>query len=223
MAYFNEEFFWFFQNLSTQNNREWFNEHKKLYERSVKAPFELFVGDVIERIQESDPDFHPEAKDCIFRIYRDTRFSNDKTPYKTYTSAVLSRSGRSHLSDPGIYLELNHEGIKVYGGSYMPAKEELAAIRETIAADIPRFNRLLNERPFLAYFGGKILGERNQRIAKHLQEAAEQQPLIYNKQFYFIGSLPAEVLSDERLPDRVMEFYEAARPLNTFFSQATGA
>jgi len=87
------DFLQFLYELSQNNNREWFEKNKKRYEVTVKKPFEELVGELIDRLRIIEPDFQIQAKDCIHRIYRDTRFSADKTPYKSHVSAVFTPRG----------------------------------------------------------------------------------------------------------------------------------
>ena len=82
MPHFSPEFLQFFKDLAANNNRDWFTGNKKHYELVVKKPFEVFITDMINKIKKDDPKLQIEAKDAIFRIYRDVRFSKDKTPYK---------------------------------------------------------------------------------------------------------------------------------------------
>ena len=84
MSYFTKETTEFLLNLRENNKREWFHANKKVYEKHVKNPFKEFISELIFRIQEFDTDMGFEAKDAIFRINRDMRFSKDKSPYKTW-------------------------------------------------------------------------------------------------------------------------------------------
>ncbi|MEL6943413.1 MAG: DUF2461 domain-containing protein, partial [Bacteroidota bacterium] len=105
MKHFTPDFLNFFKDLRANNEREWFHANKKRYEQSVKIPFQAFIADVIEHASIFDPNILITPKDAIFRIYKDTRFSKDKTPYKLHASAVVSRGGRKDLTSIGIYLE----------------------------------------------------------------------------------------------------------------------
>ena len=148
MAWFTSAYNDFFKDLAKHNDREWFAANKKRYERDVKKPFESFITDMILRMQAVDPNCKIEAKDAIFRIYRDTRFSKDKTPYKTQMSAVVSRGGRKDITLEGIYLELGFKHIRMYGGVYQPDKDQLYRIRQEILYNLSDFEKLLNEKKF---------------------------------------------------------------------------
>lgn len=116
MSFFVKDFIDFFSELEKNNNKVWFDENKKRYEKYVKIPFIEFVTEIIIRVQEDDSLVNINAKEAIFRINRDVRFSNDKSPYKSHTSAAISAGGKKDFAYPGIYLELSHKGLGVYGG-----------------------------------------------------------------------------------------------------------
>jgi uncharacterized protein (TIGR02453 family) len=220
MTYFTPEFCNFFAELREHNDREWFNANKPRYEQYVKQPMENFVAAVLDRMQVHEPLMGVKPKDCIFRIYRDTRFSSDKTPYKEFTSAVVGKGGRQDVNNIGIYMELNDQKVAFYGGVYMPDTKQLYRIREAIAYDLAGFAALIQESAFQEKFAGEIHGEVNKRLPKAFMAAAEQQPLLYKKQFYFLRELAPELLFQPNLVDEVIAYYLAARPLSQFLVQA---
>ncbi|MCB9208437.1 MAG: DUF2461 domain-containing protein [Ignavibacteriales bacterium] len=219
MSFFNKEFLDFLKDLNQNNNREWFLENKLRYENHVKQPFEDFISDMIFRIREDDENLIISAKDAIFRIYRDIRFSKDKTPYKNHVSAIISNGGRKNLTDPGIYIEITHERLRFYSGLYQPNTEQLEKIRNHIVSNLNNFNKLLSDKIFKKYFG-EILGEQNKRIPKEFNEAVKKQPLIMNKQFYFFAEIPEKKILSKNLSQELMKYYYAAKPLNVFFKEA---
>ncbi len=221
MTYFTPEFHHFFAELRENNHRDWFNANKPRYEQYVKQPMENFVATILDHMQVHEPAMiGVKPKDCLFRIYRDTRFSKDKTPYKEYTSAVVGKGGRQDVNNIGIYMELNDQKVAFYGGVYMPDTKQLYRIREAIAYDLAEFEALIQESAFQTKFGGKIHGEVNKRLPKEFMAAAEQQPLLYKKQFYFLSELSADFILQPNLVTETMEYYLAARPLSQFLVQA---
>ncbi|NUO01173.1 MAG: DUF2461 domain-containing protein [Saprospiraceae bacterium] len=219
MPYFTPDFVSFFRELAQNNNRDWFQANKPRFEKQVKQPFAAFIQDVINRIEEVDHRVVMTPKDAIFQLHRDTRFSQDKTPYKTYTSAIISAGGKKNTTFPGLYLQLNHEQVEVYSGVYMPEKEPLQKIREHIAANQETFAKLIADPVFVEKFGS-IRGEVNKRLPKELEEPAKIQPLIYNKAFYYFNTLPTSVLFQDDLVEVVMAYFHAAQPLGHFFEEA---
>lgn len=212
MAYFTQDFLDFFQELGANNHRDWFHDNKKRYEKSVKDPFKAFVTDLIAEVGKVDKDVDIEAKDAIFRINRDVRFSKDKAPYKLQTSAVVSKYGRKDNTYPGLYLQLGAESMHLGGGCYMPPKEELWRMRDAIMKDPKAFRKLVENKAFATHFG-ELKGEKNKVLPKEFKEAAASEPFIFNKQFYYMAERPsADALSDTLMAD-VLEMHKSARPL----------
>lgn len=219
MGHFSQDFLNFFTELEGNNNREWFLENKKRYEDSVKKPFEYFVQDMIYRIHEDDENMICTTKEAIFRIYRDVRFSNNKTPYKTHVSAVIGNGGRKNYTDPGTYLELSAKHIRFYSGIYQLSKDQLEKVRIFLSSNLDEFNRLLNDKNFKKHFG-TIRGEQNKRISKEFANALDKQPLLANKQFYFFSELEPSKILAKNLPETLMKFYFAAKPMNRLLKEA---
>ncbi|MEM9823329.1 MAG: DUF2461 domain-containing protein, partial [Bacteroidota bacterium] len=202
------------------NHREWFHANKKRYETDVKKPFYAFVELMIDQLAALDRTILLTPKDCIFRINRDIRFSKDKTPYKTQMSAIISPGGRKALSGPpGLYLQFSVEDARIYSGLYQIEKKDLQNIREAIASQPKEFAKLIKAKKFVDTFG-EIHGEKNKRLPKDLREAAEAQPLIYNKSFYYFASFPPDFILDPQLPQILVKHFKAAQPLNAFLRAA---
>jgi uncharacterized protein (TIGR02453 family) len=219
MNYFSKDFLVFLEELKKNNNREWFNENKSRYEKSVKKPFEDFISDLIFRIKELDEDLAITPKEAIFRIYRDVRFSNDKSPYKTHVSAIISNGGRKDFADPGNYVEINSDELRLYGGIYQMNKEQLYNVRNFIQTNLNEFELLINDKEFTKYFGN-ILGEQNKVLPLEFKETAMKQPLIANKQFYFFAKLSKSKILSKSLPDELIKLYKIAKPVNMFLKIA---
>ncbi len=219
MSYFTPEFSKFLRGLAKNNDRDWFNARKETYESVVKSPFEEFVTEVIERVHKIEPQINPDVKSTIFRIYRDTRFSKDKRPYKPYASAVITPQGRKDIQYPGLYLQLSGEGIWIMGGTYKPDKENLYKIREAMADDPAEVKRILNAKAFKELFG-ELLGEENKVLPKEFKEAAVDFPLIFKKQFYYRAEYGSKALLRNDLPKFVVKHYRAGKKFNDFIKKA---
>ena len=219
MKYFTEKYLNFLAELSIHNERDWFNANKKRFQQDVETPFLNFIETMIDRAQAVDPRIVLVPKDAVFRIYRDTRFSKDKTPYKLHMSALVAPGGRKAMHPGGMYLQMGCDDFSIYGGAYMPDRDALQRIREAIAADLTGFNSLLNMTDFKEKFG-EIHGEENKRISSEFSEAAEKQPLMFKKSFYFFHKFEPEVMLQEDLPDLVMEYYLAGKSVGDFFANA---
>lgn len=185
----------------------------------MKEPFKAFIEEMIQRVHAIDPEVKIVPQQAIFRINRDIRFSKDKTPYKTRNSAIIAKDGRKGMHNPGMYLELGPEHIRVYGGLYMPDKDLLYAVRKKIANEQERFEKVISDPDFKKVFG-EIQGEKNKRIPKEFKKAGEKQPLIYNKGFYYFTEMPPEFVTRSDLPDLIMEKHLAAEPVRKFLHGA---
>jgi len=219
MSHFTKEYHKFFVGLEKNNKKEWFDANRKTYDRYVKEPFRYFVEEMIVRIHADNPDVLINAVEAIFRINRDIRFSKDKTPYKTHMSAFISPGGRKAKEDPGIYFQLGVNGIRIYSGVHSLNNENLGKIRRTIAENLDQFSSIINDKGFKSTFG-EILGDKHKRIPPEFKEAAEKQPLLANKDFYVMVNLRSSLITDSKLPDILMDYYFAAKPLLVFFTNA---
>ena len=141
----------FLKELTENNNREWFNDNRKWYEESREKI--LFLTDVlINEIGEFDPAVRGlQPKDCVFRIFRDVRFSKDKRPYKTNFGSFICKGGRKSMN-PGYYFHLEPGGCFVAGGIYMPPAPVLKSIRNYVADHAEEFLEITNEPDFKKQF-----------------------------------------------------------------------
>lgn len=216
---FTPDFLNFFIELAPNNNKDWFDQNRSRYEKNVKEPFKYFVQQLITEFSKIDPKFkETEPKDCIFRINRDIRFSKDKSPYKLQVSAVISPEGKKSRAIDGIYIELTPEHVRVYGGVYEVDKDDLQSIREGIAKNLNEFRKLISNQDFRKVFG-ELRGEKNKVLPKELKNAGEQEPLMYNKQWYFFTEFDPEIILEQDLIKRVIEVYKVARPVEQFFNR----
>jgi len=220
MPYFTSEFFDFFKQLAAHNNREWFHAHKSEYERFVKIPTQKFTESVLSQLQVIDNRFASLTyKDCLFRINRDIRFSKDKSPYKLHVGIIFSPKGKKDKEFPGLYVELNPEHIRIYGGIYRVNTLTLNNMRNLMMKHPKKFKAIIENEHFKTTFS-KILGDRNKRLSKDLMLAAEKQPLIMNKQLYFYNKFPPETALKNDFDKIVVKHYETAVPFFRFFEKA---
>ena len=137
----------FLEELSRNNNREWFQSNKKWYEES-RNKFLFLTEVIINEIRKFDPEVPALLpKDCMFRIYRDVRFSNDKRPYKTNFGSFIAKGGRKSIY-AGYYFHIEPNESFLAGGIYMPPKESLKAVRNYIAEHGEEFIEIMNESNF---------------------------------------------------------------------------
>lgn len=220
MAFFSKDYHKFFKELDKNNNKEWFDDNRKRYEMEIKNPFKSFVEHLIAKVHSIDPNVNIEAKDAIFRINRDIRFSKDKTPYKTSFSAVISAGGRKDISKPGQYFSLGLNGMEIYGGVYQPSKEELYNIRQHISYNLKEFDSIIKAKKFKELFG-EVGGEKNKIIPKEFKEDAEKQSLIFNKSFYYYKTYSPEIITSDDLEVVWMEAFHTGQKFRDFLYEGS--
>lgn len=222
MAYFNQAFIDFFKGLAANNHKDWFDENRKTYEKEVKKPFYQLVADTIAEVGKYDEKVAElQVKNAVFRINRDIRFSKDKTPYNLHVSAAISPEGRKGMEYPGMYIHLNLETCQFGGGCYMPSKESLASIRNYIIAHPKEVETALNDKDFVAVFGGLQPSDKNKILPKEFKEFGDKHPLLFNKQFYYMADHPGKetILRDDLLPF-IMKHYKASQVWNDVLKKA---
>ena len=158
-----QQIFQFLSDLEHNNNREWFAENKPIYQKALQG-FEQIVGHLSQSIHMFDASIETVSpKKYIFRIYRDTRFSHNKEPYKNNFGAFIAPGGRSS-GMAGYYIHLQNNNSFVGGGVYMPPSDKLKAIRTEVLYHHQEFETLLKDADFQSYFGG--LAEMDQKLKR---------------------------------------------------------
>jgi uncharacterized protein (TIGR02453 family) len=173
----------FLSGLAKNNNRPWFVHNKPAYD-ILREEFTALVEDLIRRVDKFDPELGPvDAKKALFRIYRDVRFSSDKSPYKTHFSAVIG-DRKGHSAVPGYYFQIDERAALFAGGGiYMPDKDVLARIRNFIVAEPDKLTRLLKNARFKRAYGGLSQEDRMTRPPKGFASDAPHIEHIKNRHF----------------------------------------
>jgi uncharacterized protein (TIGR02453 family) len=209
----------FLYELSQNNNKDWFDKNKPRYEADLKKPWEETVGAIIERVKAFEPALQSTAKESIPRIYRDTRFSTNKSPYKTNVAAIINPGGKKAVDFPGYYIHLEFGNLMIGGGAYQVEKEPLHRIRTAIAQDPETFMEILHEPDFVTKFG-EIKGDQNKVLPPEFKESKAKYPVIANKQFYFMAEMDPEIALRPDFPDFVSDYCNASAPLVEFLRKA---
>ena len=216
----NKETLNFLSTLEINNNREWFNENKQLY-LDVKANVENVVNEIISEVAEFDSSVERlEAKNCIFRIYKDTRFSKDKTPYKNNLGASLVEKGPKTLNHAGYYIHLEPGKSFLAGGVYMTEPKNLKAIRETISSDGDSFLKILNKKSFK-----DILELQGTKLVKVPQGFEKEDPMgdyLKFKQFTVFHPLSDADVLDQDFVMNTVKVLKEIYPFNRFLNEAIG-
>jgi uncharacterized protein (TIGR02453 family) len=200
----------FLRGLERNNRREWFQPRKEIFETKVKAP----MMELVEAINAELPGFGPEhindPKKAVYRIYRDTRFSPDKTPYKTHIAAIFPRRGIGKHSSAGFYVHLSPKSLGIAGGAYMPGPEELLAIRTWIAENHTAFRKAARGPEKLM---GKLHGDSLTRAPKGFDPAHPAADLIRMKSWLYWIELEAGLAESPKLFTEVMKRFRVAAPV----------
>jgi uncharacterized protein (TIGR02453 family) len=143
----------FLKDLKKNNNKPWFDANRKRYD-DAKKDFELFIQQVIDMHGKKDKTISSlKAKECLFRINRDIRFSKDKTPYKTNFGASINKGGKKAFSTAGYYFHLEPGEAFVGGGIYQPMPEELRKVRQEIDYNFKEFKNIIGSKKFKSVYG----------------------------------------------------------------------
>ncbi len=204
--------------IKENNNREWFNEHKVLYEEA-KLDFEHLVDALIPLIQGFEPRIsNLTAKQTTFRIYRDIRFSKDKTPYKDHFGAYIAPDGRKS-SFCGYYLHIEPGKSMLGGGAYHPQGEQLKKIRSEIFYNLEEFKSIIHSPVFKKTFG-QIEGEQLKRPPKDFPADFEGIEYLKFKDFTVFYPFEEEALVSDNFVAFALDIFKKMKPLNDFLNQA---
>jgi uncharacterized protein (TIGR02453 family) len=219
MVYFSKHFFSFFDALEKNNNKDWFDIHRKEYEEYVKIPFENFTKDLLENLRSFDKELSSDYKKCIFRINRDIRFSKDKSPYKLNRSAGFSKIAKKDIEHPGYYIEINSRKCMIAGGAWCPSSDHLKKIRQEIYYNLDEFNQIISENEFVYQFK-TVHGEKAKRLQEPFIDYAKESEWIKNKQFYFIDEFDPKKCLEPNFLNFLTTKFKAGYALNQFLRRA---
>ena len=206
----------FLANLKENNNREWFAMNKSWYEE-VKSDLERFLdNELIPGLAAFDSRIRSlTAKQCMFRIYRDVRFSKDKSPYKTYFGSYIAPGGRKSPFT-GYYLHLEAGNCFAAGGVHCPKGDVLKNIRFEIYNRYDEFLSLVNEKKFKACFNG-ITGEQLKRPPAGFPKDFPGMNYLKQKEFIYLRRFEDSALDDPGFAAFLLDTYKTMKPVNDFF------
>lgn len=207
----------FLRSLKRHNDREWFRERKDQYEEHLKAPMLAVIAQLAEDFQEFAPELVASPK-CIYRIYRDTRFSEDKTPLKTNIAASFPWRGLHRHQGAGLYMEVAPGWVWVGGGMYAPETSQLAAVREHIAGNHNRL-RAIVESPGFRKTVGALEGQKLQRVPRGFDKAHPAAEYLRHRQFLAAKEFPAEFATDPKFYAGVLNVFKQVAPLVRFLNE----
>jgi uncharacterized protein (TIGR02453 family) len=214
---FPEEAMKFFRALKRNNRREWFQPRKYIYEEQAKAPMLELVAALNAQMARFAPDYVREPRDAVYRIYRDTRFSRDKTPYKTFIAAVFPRRGMERHAGAGYYFSVAPHEIEVAGGVYMPPPEVLRALRLHMLDHHQEFRRIVSARALRSVMGG-LKGEQLSRVPKGFPADHPASDLVRHKQWLFWVMLDPALATTPKLFGEILRRFRAMTPFIEFLN-----
>jgi uncharacterized protein (TIGR02453 family) len=200
----------FLRALSRNNRREWFQPRKEIFEAQVKAPMTELVEAINAEMVRFAPDYITDPRKAIHRIYRDTRFSADKTPYKTQMAAMFPRRGGERLTSAGFYFHIAPASVAVAMGVYMPGPDELFLIRSWLVENHRVFGAAAKR---LQKLMGELQGESLTRSPKGFDPAHPASDLVRRKAWFFSADVEPELAESPKLLTEIVRRFRAATPV----------
>ncbi|RFM33021.1 DUF2461 domain-containing protein [Chitinophaga silvisoli] len=207
--------FKFLGDLKKNNNREWFNEHKSVYQQELQH-LENFAEALLGKLNTHDLIETPSGRKSLYRIYRDTRFSQDKTPYKTHWSGSFKRATKQRRG--GYYFHIEQGNSFLAGGFFGPVPADLKLIRDDIYFDPRPLQKILQSKAFTSSFG-KLEGEQLKKAPKGYPADHEAIDLLRFKQYLLIRRFTDEQVMEENFLDEANKTFKAMRPFFDYMSE----
>lgn len=212
--------FKFLEGVQQNNHRDWFQAHKTEFE-VAKANVLEFAAQLIAGLAKFDPvipaDLDPRI--CVMRIYRDVRFSKDKSPYKENFAIAISAKGKN-FDGPGYYLHIHPTDSFVAGGCWMPQPDELKAIRQEIDYNGEEIRSIIESNDFKSYFGGLDTSQKLKTVPKGYEAAHPDIEWLKLKSFTASRPLKTAELCQPDAVQKVLEGFETLYPLMVFLRNA---
>ena len=208
----------FLRALKRNNRREWFQPRKEKYEALIKAPMLEFVACLNEEFARFAPAYVTPPEKAVYRIYRDTRFSPDKTPYKTHIAAIFPRHSAVKREGAVFYLHFTEKELLAFAGVYSPDRDELLAYRTLLQQNHQEFAAILSNKS-LRKMVGDLQGEQLSRVPKGFPADHPAQALLRQKQWYLESTLDIGLLTTPRLVPELAKRFEVMAPMVEFLNR----
>jgi len=209
----------FITQLSKNNNKAWFDKNRDTY-LAAKEDFEVVIGNVLEGLTKIEPTFAEfSAKNCIYRIFRDVRFSKDKTPYKSHFGAFFCKGGKSSPA-AGYYLHVEPGGKSMIGGGlWMPEAPLLKAVRQEIDYSFDEFKGIIENKQFKKYFK-KVNGEQLVKLPKGYEADNPAIEFLKLKSFTVGCAIDDKDLTAKNYEKKCVEIFTAMKPFIDFLNRS---
>jgi uncharacterized protein (TIGR02453 family) len=208
----------FLRGLKRNNDRAWFAQHRDEYEQEVRGPMTTLVERLAADLRRFAPDLLASPRASLYRIYRDTRFSEDKSPFKTQVGAIFPHRDLPKHQGAGLYLEIGPGGTMIAGGIYMPQTPDLHALREHLAENHVRL-RTLVESPGFKRTAGPVSGDSLRRVPHGFPADHPAAEYLKLRQFLFGRDYPAAFATDRRFYREVVMLFERMAPVIDFLNE----
>ena len=213
--------FTFLKKIKSNNNKDWFDKNKEHY-LEAKAEYEVLIDSIIQGIAKFDKKISTDmkGKDCVFRIYKDVRFSKDKTPYKTNFGASINPGGKKSLV-AGYYLHVEPGASFLAGGVYMPQPEMLSAIRQEIDYNPDPFLKILKSASFKKYFKGLDEDDKLKTAPKGFEKDHPLIDILKNRHFIVSYHISDKELMGSTAQNSIISGFKAMHPFLEYLREAT--
>ncbi|MEC5185206.1 uncharacterized protein (TIGR02453 family) [Cryobacterium sp. MP_3.1] len=215
--HFSEQAFDFLEELEHRNNREWFEEYKGVYETELKARMLAVIEAINLQLAGVAPDYLRPAPKAMLRIYRDVRFSNDKTPYKTHLAANWPRQGLEKAGGAGFFVQVGVHGVMIAAGAYSPGSPQLHAIREYLLDHHDEMRSLLADES-LTRLAEPLAGRPLIRGPKGFPAEHPAADLLRVRSWALFAQLPGQSALTDGFVDTVVERFRVLAPLVDFLN-----
>lgn len=208
----------FLRALKRNNKREWFQRRKDRYDEHVRGPMLALIERLAVDFGKFAPEIIASPKTSMYRIYRDTRFSQDKTPYKTQVAASFRWRGFDRGRGAGLYLEVGPSWTWMGGGFYAPEPPDLVRIREHIAETYPEFHGIVRTAAFKRAFGS-LEGEKLTRVPRGYAKEHPAAEYLKHRNFLAGREFPPEFATSAEFYPTLLATFKAAMPLIRFLNE----
>jgi TIGR02453 family protein len=208
----------FLRALKRNNRRDWFQPRKEKYEALIKAPMLEFVAALNEEMARFAPAYVTPPEKAVYRIYRDTRFSPDKTPYKTHVAAIFPRHSAVKREGAVFYMHFTEKELLAFAGVYSPDRDELLAYRTLLRDNHEEFQAILDSKSLRKTVGG-LQGEQLSRMPKGFPVDHPAEALLRQKQWYLESTLEIGLLTTSRAVPELAKRFAAMAPMVEFLNR----
>jgi uncharacterized protein (TIGR02453 family) len=212
----------FLRALKRNNRRDWFQPRKQQYESWIKLPMMEMANALNAEFARFAPDYITPPEKAVYRIYRDTRFSPDKTPYKTHIAAIFPHRTAVKREGAVFYVHFTEKDLLAFAGVYSPDRDELLAYRSLLAERHEEFLEILRDKK-LCRTVGELQGEQMTRLPKGFPCGHPAEALLRHRQWYLESMLDIKLLTTPRLVPELARRFEAMAPLVCFLNRALAA